>query len=72
MSLATSTMTAPSGPVTAAYADLATRGVLVSDPAQHTAAGLLDQVLVGVVAEQPKSFFGKLFDKPETATDLRA
>src|SRR6185312_5737257 len=52
--------------VTAAYADLATRGVLTADPAQREAAGLLDQVLAGLVAEQPKGFFGKLFDSKAT------
>ncbi|SEQ08810.1 cell division protein ZapE [Devosia sp. YR412] len=68
-----SVATAPSnssGPVTAAYADLARRGVLTADLAQREAAGLLDQVLAGVVAEQPKGFFGKLFDRPEPVRGL--
>jgi cell division protein ZapE len=58
------------GPVTTAYADLATGGVLVADPAQRVAAGLLDDVLAGLVAEQPKGFLGKLFDKTEPARGL--
>ena len=57
-------------PVTAAYADLATRGVLVSDPAQREAAGLLDQVLADLLAEQPKSFFGMMFDRPQPVRGL--
>ena len=52
--------------VTAAYADLSARGVLTADPAQREAAGLLDQVLAGLVAEQPRGFFGKLFDSKST------
>lgn len=59
-----------SGPVVTAYEQLATRGVLVADPAQREAAVLLDVVLAGVVAEQPKGFFGKLFDKSEPVRGL--
>ncbi|WEK05045.1 MAG: cell division protein ZapE [Candidatus Devosia phytovorans] len=59
-----------SGPVTAAYADLAGRGTLVADPAQREAAGRLDAVLAGLLAEQPKGFFGKLFDKPQPVRGL--
>jgi cell division protein ZapE len=50
-------------PVTTAYAELAGRGVLIADPAQHEAAGLLDAVLAGVSARRPKGVLGKLFDK---------
>ena len=57
-------------PLTAAYADLATRGVLVSDPAQREAAGQLDQVLADLLAEQPKSFFGMMFDRPQPVRGL--
>lgn len=60
----------PSGPVTAAYAALAARGVLAADPAQREAAGLLDAVLAGVAAEPPRGFFGKLFDRPEPVRGL--
>jgi len=50
-------------PVSAAYAELAERGVLIADPAQHEAAGLLDGVLAGVSAVRKKGVLGKLFDK---------
>ena len=49
------------------YAELADRGVLVADPAQREAAGLLDAVLAGVSAERPKGMFGRLFDRAEPA-----
>lgn len=62
--------TLSSGPVIAAYADLATHGVLVADPAQQQAAGLLDQVLAGLVADQPRGFLGKLFDRSEPVRGL--
>jgi len=51
------------GPVTSAYQELADRGVLIADPAQREAAGLLDGVLAGVSAPRPKGLLGKLFDK---------
>ena len=60
----------PSGPVVTAYADLAARGTLVADPAQREAAGKLDVVLAGLMAEQPKGFFAKLFDKPQPVRGL--
>ncbi|QQR37314.1 AFG1 family ATPase [Devosia oryziradicis] len=56
-----------SGPVTSAYAELAGRGALTADPAQREAAGLLDAVVAALVAEQPKGFLGKLFDKSAPA-----
>lgn len=60
-----SNQTSPSqGPVSTAYAELTGRGVLVADAAQQQAAGLLDQVLAGLVADQPRGLFAKLFDKP--------
>lgn len=52
------------GPVGAAYAELADRGVLTADPAQRDAAGLLDGVLAGLVDSRPSGFLSKLFDKP--------
>ena len=61
--MAISPRTSP-GPVSAAYAELASRGVLLADPAQREAAGLLDQVLTGLGTEQPKGLFSKLFDRP--------
>jgi cell division protein ZapE len=57
-------------PVTAAYEALAARGVLIADPAQREAAGLLDQVLAGVTAERSKGLFGRLFDKNEPVRGL--
>ncbi|WP_244488938.1 cell division protein ZapE [Devosia sp. Root635] len=57
-------------PVTAAYAELAERGVLIPDPAQHEAAGLLDAVLAGVSVERPKGLLGKLFDSREPVRGL--
>ncbi len=69
MSLATAS-SENTGPVTAAYAELVARGVLSADPAQREAAGLLDAVLAGVVAERPKGLFGKLFDKAEPVPGL--
>ena len=62
MSLAPST-SERIAPVSAAYAELAERGVLIADPAQHEAAGLLDGVLAGVSAVRKKGVLGKLFDK---------
>jgi len=61
---------ASSGPVIAAYNELAARGVLAADPAQREAAGLLDDVLTGLVADRPKGLLGKLFDKPEPVRGL--
>jgi cell division protein ZapE len=58
------------GPVSAAYAELVGRGVLVADPAQREAAGLLDGVLAGLVADKPKGLLGKLFDKSEPVRGL--
>nr|WP_275693147.1 cell division protein ZapE [Devosia sp. JXJ CY 41] len=49
---------------------MAGSGVLMADPAQREAAGLLDAVLAGLVAEQPKGLFGRLFDKPEPVKGL--
>jgi cell division protein ZapE len=69
LSLAPST-SAAAGPVTSAYEELADRGVLVADPAQHEAAGLLDGVLAGVSVERPKGLLGKLFDKNEPVRGL--
>jgi cell division protein ZapE len=40
------------------------RDVLVADPAQREAAGLLDEVLAGLSAGQPGGFLSKLFGKP--------
>jgi cell division protein ZapE len=57
-------------PVSAAYAALADRGVLIADPAQLEAADLLDVVLAGVSTEPPKGFLSKLFDKPEPVRGL--
>lgn len=57
-------------PVTAAYDDLAQRGVLVADPAQREAAGLLDVVLTGLSADRPKGLLSRLFDKPEPVRGL--
>ncbi|MET3924289.1 cell division protein ZapE [Devosia sp. 2618] len=57
-------------PVTAAYAALVERGALTADPAQRDAAGLLDDVLAGLEADQPKGLFGKLFAKPEPVRGL--
>ena len=62
--------TQSSGPVVAAYSELAARGVLVADPAQREAAALLDIVLAGLVAERPKGFLGKLFDTSEPVRGL--
>ncbi|UJW87157.1 cell division protein ZapE [Devosia sp. SL43] len=62
--------TTHTGPVSNAYAELADQGVLIADPAQLEAAGLLDDVLAGVSAEQPKGFLSKLFDKPEPVRGL--
>lgn len=59
-----------SGPVTAAYQELADRGVLIADPAQHEAAGLLDTVLAGVSVERPRGLLGKLFDRNEKVRGL--
>ncbi|MHA6691040.1 cell division protein ZapE [Devosia sp. A449] len=56
-------------PVSAAYADLAARGVLQADPAQRDAAALLDTVLAGLVAERPRRLLGKFF-KPEPVRGL--
>lgn len=64
------TSSVDTGPVTSAYAELAERGVLVADPAQREAAGLLDVVLAGVSAERSKGLLGKLFDKPEPVRGL--
>jgi cell division protein ZapE len=58
------------GPVTSAYAELVGRGVLIADPAQRKAAGLLDGVLAGLEADRPKGLFGKLFDKGEPVRGL--
>ena len=69
MSFATSSQTS-SGPVTSAYAGLVGRGALTADPAQRDAAGLLDAVLTGLVAERPKGLFGRLFDKPQAVRGL--
>ncbi|MGB3337185.1 MAG: cell division protein ZapE [Devosia sp.] len=69
MSQAPFTSAAP-GPVTSAYEELAGRGVLTADPAQHEAAGLLDGVLAGVSAERSKGLLGKLFDKNEPVRGL--
>ncbi|WP_082531066.1 cell division protein ZapE [Devosia sp. Root436] len=57
-------------PVTSAYQDLADRGVLIADPAQREAAGLLDAVLAGVSVERPKGLLGKLFDSREAVRGL--
>ena len=43
---------------------------MTDDPAQVEAARSLDRVLEDLVAEQPKGFFGKLFDKPEPVRGL--
>jgi cell division protein ZapE len=59
-----------SSPVTAAYDDLAQRGVLVADPAQREAAGLLDVVLTGLSADRPKGLLSRLFDKAEPVRGL--
>ena len=58
------------GPVSAAYAELAGRGVLSADPAQVDAARLLDRVLTGLAASRPKGLFARLFDKPEPVQGL--
>jgi len=58
------------GPVAAAYADLAGKGVLIADPAQVDAVALLDEILAGLVAEQPKGFLARLFDKPQPVKGL--
>jgi cell division protein ZapE len=58
------------GPVGAAYAELADKGVLKADPAQVDAAGLLDGVLAGLVESKPRGFLAKLFDKPEPVAGL--
>jgi cell division protein ZapE len=58
------------GPVAAAYAELADKRVLIADPAQLDAVALLDQVLDGLVAEQPKGFLARLFDKPQPVKGL--
>ena len=57
-------------PVSAAYAKLAADGVLMADPAQQDAVGLLDGVLAGLVAERPKGLLGRLFDKPTPVKGL--
>lgn len=44
--------------------------MLVADPAQVEAAGLLDAVLAGVSMERPKGLLGKLFDRPEPVRGL--
>ncbi|KRA50526.1 hypothetical protein ASD80_15690 [Devosia sp. Root635] len=49
---------------------MAERGVLIPDPAQHEAAGLLDAVLAGVSVERPKGLLGKLFDSREPVRGL--
>ncbi len=58
------------GPVSAAYAELADKSVLSADPAQADAAGLLDDVLAGLMEERPRGFLAKLFDKPEPVRGL--
>lgn len=58
------------GPVSAAYAKLAADGVLMADPAQQDAVGLLDEVLASLVAERPKGLLGRLFDKPAPVKGL--
>ena len=63
-------MSSTSRPVTAAYLALVERGALTADPAQRDAAGLLDDVLAGLEAEQPKGLFGKLFAKTEPVRGL--
>ena len=57
-------------PVGAAYAALADDGVLIADPAQVEAVGLLDGVLAGFMAEKPKGFLARLFNKPEPVRGL--
>lgn len=42
----------------------------MADPAQREAAGLLDDVLAGLVAERPKGLLGRLFDTPEPVKGL--
>ena len=51
------------GPVSTAYAELADRGVLISDPAQREAAGWLDEVLAGLSVDKPNGLLARLFDK---------
>jgi cell division protein ZapE len=58
------------GPVSAAYAELADKGVLSADPAQVDAAGLLDEVLAGLVESKPKGFLAKLFERPQPVRGL--
>ena len=50
------------GPVSAAYAALVARGALSSDPAQHDAVGLLDDVLAGLETDKPKGLLSKLLN----------
>jgi len=59
-----------SGPVSAAYAELADRGVLISDPAQREAAGWLDEVLAGLSVDKPNGLLARLFDKAEPVRGL--
>lgn len=66
----TSALAPSGGPVSAAYAELAARGVLQADPAQREAATLLDEVLAGIVAERPRGLLGKFFDKSAPAKGL--
>ncbi|MDB5474470.1 MAG: family ATPase [Devosia sp.] len=42
----------------------------MADPAQVEAAGSLDRVLAGLVAEQPRGLFARFFDKPEPVQGL--
>jgi cell division protein ZapE len=51
------------GPLSTAYAELADRGVLISDPAQREAAGWLDEVLAGLSVDKPNGLLARLFDK---------
>lgn len=62
--------TSSAGPVSAAYAELAGKGVLTADPAQVDAAGLLDRVLAGLMASRPRGLLAKWFDKPEPVRGL--
>lgn len=68
--MSSSSPTSSSGPVASAYAALAARGVLTPDPAQREAAGLLDDVLAGLMAERPKGLFGRFRDTSQPVKGL--
>ncbi|UYO01176.1 MAG: AFG1 family ATPase [Devosia sp.] len=67
--MASSSPTAASGSVRAAYDDLVARGALMPDPAQVEATGELDRVLADLLKPRSRGLFG-LFEKSHEVRGL--